>query len=533
MAAKCERTGAVFSITLCRYCLRVRFRSAGQENNKSADLVMGVEVSLPCKTWLTLPAVAHGSVVMSRVCIAYRSLFAGGKLTTQIAIALVIGLFSQIPVFSTDAQAKTPGARYCFYSKCHRVLTLSQTRAREGKTEWLVASHYDDCKKDRYNPCGLTSSGEPFRPGRHDNVASPIYPDGTVLLLWNPATRKSAVVRVNNAGPYWGNRKLDVSRAVAEKLGFYKRGVAKLKVEVIRSPNKAESTYKRNRTYPAVAGYIGKFEDYQDARLATAAIVAVNALAASTLALPVGAAVTAARTNAVQSRWDKLKQISTATKRKRRLALVRAADEEWNTRIASVSPSVGGKSLVLTDASAQRVLKTSPSQRPPQGVSSEGVQRLNRIQVASVSITSLVLPTGSDVVESRADEASLEVYGRRGRVGDTKPVRMLVSMAEPVRQRWSSGKTGVAMNVAQLQATETKQLPRKTLYRIAAADAERGLVAPRNIFEIQTFRALEALAEDVLEQEEREERMPRPHRDLPELPRKFARAMTIEYKDWG
>ena len=106
--------------------------------------------------------------------------------------------------FATPAEAKTPGSTYCYHGTCHRVKTLAETQALVGVEETLYASHYDDCSKDRYNPCGLTSSGERFHPDRPDNTASPIYPDGTVLLVWSPDNQQALVVRVNNAGSLLG-----------------------------------------------------------------------------------------------------------------------------------------------------------------------------------------------------------------------------------------------------------------------------------------------------------------------------------------
>ena len=99
-----------------------------------------------------------------------------------------------------------------------------------------------------------------FRPDLPDNAASPLLPDGTVILAYNPKTGDASVLRITNAGPYSGKRKLDVSRAAAEKLGFSKQGVAPLVVSVLRSPTKTEASYVRKRVYPAVPGYLGKFE---------------------------------------------------------------------------------------------------------------------------------------------------------------------------------------------------------------------------------------------------------------------------------
>lgn len=188
---------------------------------------------------------------------------------------LTAGLFT-IGLAGDEAEAKTPGKSYCFYGKCHRVKTIAETEALIGTDVMLSASHYDSCKRDRYNPCGLTSSGEAFDSEAPDNAASPIYPDGTTLLVWAPDTRASVVLRVNNAGPYWGDRKLDVSRKAAEVLGFAGQGVAKLMVRVIDAPSAAEATYKKQRKYDPVPGYIGQFASLDEAQTgaATAYMVA-------------------------------------------------------------------------------------------------------------------------------------------------------------------------------------------------------------------------------------------------------------------
>lgn len=181
---------------------------------------------------------------------------------------LVILLISLLSWTTADpADAKTPGKTYCYFGKCHTVKTIAETQRLIGSTVTLSASHYDDPARDRYNPSRITSSGEYFRSDRPDNAASPIYPDGTRLLLWNPATRQSAVVRINNAGPYWGSRNLDVSKATADRLGFAKQGVATLKGKVLSAPTVTEATYRKGRTYPPVPGHIGVFETIDTALL--------------------------------------------------------------------------------------------------------------------------------------------------------------------------------------------------------------------------------------------------------------------------
>ncbi len=170
------------------------------------------------------------------------------------------------------AEAKGPGRSYCFYKTCHRVKTIAETQALIGKDIKLIASHYDNCRRDRFNPCGLTSSGERFASESPDNAASPILPDGTIALVWSKYTRQAVVLRINNAGPYWGNRKLDLSRAAARKLGI--GGVGEVTLRVLKAPTAAEARYVKNRVYERVPGPIGEFASLDAAHAAMSVMVA-------------------------------------------------------------------------------------------------------------------------------------------------------------------------------------------------------------------------------------------------------------------
>ena len=194
----------------------------------------------------------------------HRSRLRLDRLSNAIASLLSLACFAIILV-TMPAQAKTPGTVHCYGGLCHRVNSIDEMDGMVGRRGTLVASYYDDCRRDRFNPCGLTSSGAVFEPDRPDNAASPIFPDGTVLLTYNSATRQAAVVRVTSTGPYRGDRKLDVSRATAEHLGFIKKGVAELEISVLQSPNEVDARYRRMRVYPAVPGHIGSYDTFEAA----------------------------------------------------------------------------------------------------------------------------------------------------------------------------------------------------------------------------------------------------------------------------
>lgn len=68
-------------------------------------------------------------------------------------------------------------------------------------------------------------------------AAHPSLPLGSVVRVENLRTHKSAIVRINDRGPYVPGRSLDVSYQVARELGFAHRGVARVRVELLKVPS--------------------------------------------------------------------------------------------------------------------------------------------------------------------------------------------------------------------------------------------------------------------------------------------------------
>lgn len=72
---------------------------------------------------------------------------------------------------------------------------------------------------------------------RHDNAASRTLPLGTTAKVTNLETGKSAVVTIQDRGPYVDGRIVDLSPATAQKIGISRReGVAKVEVAPIAVP---------------------------------------------------------------------------------------------------------------------------------------------------------------------------------------------------------------------------------------------------------------------------------------------------------
>lgn len=101
---------------------------------------------------------------------------------------------------------------------------------KDYKVEGL-ASWYGDDFHGRY-----TANGEIFDM-QSISAAHPTMPLPSYARVTNLRNKKSIIVRVNDRGPYVGNRVIDVSIRTAKLLGFYGQGVAKVKVEYVgRAP---------------------------------------------------------------------------------------------------------------------------------------------------------------------------------------------------------------------------------------------------------------------------------------------------------
>ena len=80
-----------------------------------------------------------------------------------------------------------------------------------------------------------TASGPPFDMNAL-TWAHRKLPLGTRIRVTDLMNLRSAVLKVNDRGPFVGNRVLDVSRAAARCLGFLGAGLAPVRIEVVSYP---------------------------------------------------------------------------------------------------------------------------------------------------------------------------------------------------------------------------------------------------------------------------------------------------------
>ena len=78
-----------------------------------------------------------------------------------------------------------------------------------------------------------TANGEVFRPGTM-TAAHRSLPFGTKVRVTNLWNDRSAVVTINDRGPFIAHRVIDLAHGAAHKLGLISSGIAQVRLEVLR-----------------------------------------------------------------------------------------------------------------------------------------------------------------------------------------------------------------------------------------------------------------------------------------------------------
>lgn len=82
----------------------------------------------------------------------------------------------------------------------------------------------------------LTANGEVFDPSQM-TAAHKELPFNTLVRVHNLENGHSAVVRINDRGPFKPGRIIDLSRAGAEAIGMIGSGVARVQLEILTLPD--------------------------------------------------------------------------------------------------------------------------------------------------------------------------------------------------------------------------------------------------------------------------------------------------------
>jgi rare lipoprotein A (peptidoglycan hydrolase) len=140
----------------------------------------------------------------------------GGVLAATVAVALGA-------LVCANSMARETTGPIAYASPPHLVLEHA-IFTQAGKGSWY----------GRWHNGRTTASGERFNMYQM-TAAHRSLPLGTIVRVTNPATGKSVKVRINDRGPYYKGRVIDLSAAAARALGMSQKGTARLQIEAFAS----------------------------------------------------------------------------------------------------------------------------------------------------------------------------------------------------------------------------------------------------------------------------------------------------------
>ena len=153
-----------------------------------------------------------------------------GRMLLAIIGAASLAACAQSPVGRQKAEF-SGASRQAAVERPHRVAALhprpiSRVRVPDDarSASHGVASFYSDTE---------TASGERFDKNEL-TAAHPTLPFGTKLRVTDVSSGRFVTVRVNDRGPYVRGRVGDISPSAAEALGMVDKGVANVRLDVVR-----------------------------------------------------------------------------------------------------------------------------------------------------------------------------------------------------------------------------------------------------------------------------------------------------------
>jgi len=115
----------------------------------------------------------------------------------------------------------------CGLSLCAALPAQANDKVEALKTITGPASWYGSKFHGR-----TTANGERYNMNAM-TAAHKTLPFGTKVRVTNQRTGKAVTVRINDRGPFVGNRVIDLSRGAAQAVGMISQGVASVKIEVL------------------------------------------------------------------------------------------------------------------------------------------------------------------------------------------------------------------------------------------------------------------------------------------------------------
>jgi hypothetical protein len=153
------------------------------------------------------------------------------RMTRQSFGILCSVTLTSVLILSTSAPARQKVSELCNpEAAAHAAKLHANDKEKKNAdcrtTQFGIASWYGGHFQHR-----RTASGEPFDMNEL-TAAHPTLPLNSHVLVTNLATGRSVVVRINDRGPYIGDRIIDLSARAASELGMKQDGIARVRIQL-------------------------------------------------------------------------------------------------------------------------------------------------------------------------------------------------------------------------------------------------------------------------------------------------------------
>lgn len=149
------------------------------------------------------------------------------KLCVIFSVCITFALMPGCSLYSRSHSSGSKGLQsYTVRGKTYYPLQNARGFSETGTASWYGPGFHGK----------ITSNGERYN--QHDfTAAHKLLPFGTRLQVTNMDNGKIVEVRINDRGPFVGNRIIDLSRSAAEKLGMLEKGTARVRLIAIHNEN--------------------------------------------------------------------------------------------------------------------------------------------------------------------------------------------------------------------------------------------------------------------------------------------------------
>ena len=141
-------------------------------------------------------------------------------------------LFGVLLASLTSCSSLLPPKKITAKPEPKKEVKVAKKKQTTLKTYYGIAS----CYSIKTNYGRTTASGRRLSNGAY-TAAHKSLPFGTKVRVTCLFNGKSEILRITDRGPYIKDRIIDVTIGSAQRLGFYSRGITKVKVEVLEWGN--------------------------------------------------------------------------------------------------------------------------------------------------------------------------------------------------------------------------------------------------------------------------------------------------------